>query len=204
MTAWLRRISPVLVLLTVVILTGLSVWVTAVRPNKVCVVVIPAVVCIAGILVFELHARTLSRRVAESHRLLVRSYAFGGGALVMVLGPGMKLAVASGVLDAAVVPVARQIGGVVFGLALMGFGNFLPKLISPWRVAEEPFDWQGVHRFCGRMFMVAGAVVIWVWLAWPAPAASPATLVAFGLAALLSVGRKFYSLATWRGPAESA
>ncbi|MCF3651519.1 hypothetical protein [Synoicihabitans lomoniglobus] len=203
MSAWLRCISPLFSMLSVGIAIGLSVWVIVLKPEEAFVLLIPATLFVSAILIFENRSRGVARRAREGQQWLVRG-AFLGGALVMLLGPGAKLAVISGLLDVWLVEPARQLGGVLSGAAFVVLGNFLPKLASPWRLTEEPFDWQGVHRFCGRVFMFAGTVVVWVWLAWPAEAASEAATVAFVSSAVLCVGRKFYSLATWRGSTPSS
>jgi hypothetical protein len=76
------------------------------------------------------------------------------------------------------------------------FGNYLPKFPSPWPVRTEPFDWQGVHRFCGWVFLLGGVAVTAAWLLLPAAQAAQAGSSVVVAIAVLAVGRKFVSLAT--------
>jgi hypothetical protein len=45
--------------------------------------------------------------------------------------------------------VAQRSLYVVAGGLMAVWGNYLPKLMSPWPPEEEAFDWHRVHRFVG-------------------------------------------------------
>jgi hypothetical protein len=109
----------------------------------------------------------------------------------------VELAVVSGLVDASWGPVAHQARWIITGASLAVWGNFLPKLLSPWPPEDEPFDWSRVHRFAGWLFMCAGATVVGVWLVVPDPdQARFLSRVILGIAITLGVGRKLMSLAS--------
>jgi hypothetical protein len=80
------------------------------------------------------------------------------------------------------------------------WGNYLPKLLSPWQPEEEPFDWQRVHRFAGWAFTIGGIGMMLTWVTLPIDQADAWNPAIVGGVAVLSVGRKLYSLATYSGP----
>jgi hypothetical protein len=110
------------------------------------------------------------------------------------------IAYRAGVMDLDARIVAWRLSGVLFGVLCVVWGNYLPKLVSPWRSGEEPFDWQGVHQFAGRVAMLAGAAVIACWMALPVHTAGRASRLILLPLAVLLVGRKLISLATKGGP----
>lgn len=122
-----------------------------------------------------------------------RSLIFGLG-LVLALGLGLKLAFFSGVLDTDWVPLARRVRGVSWGCGLAIWGNYIPKLLSPWSRDEEPFDWQRVHRFVGWAAMLGGVARILLWLALPVPDARAASLSILIVFCVLILGRKLISV----------
>jgi hypothetical protein len=59
---------------------------------------------------------------------------------------------------------------------------------------HEPFDWQGVHRFVGRVAVVAGLGLIVVWSTQPIERAT-ATAVVIGVTAVgFALGYKLISI----------
>ena len=54
---------------------------------------------------------------------------------------GADLAVANGLLGPEWTQIARRLEGIILGSGLAIFGNYMPKLLSPWRLADEPFEW---------------------------------------------------------------
>jgi hypothetical protein len=78
---------------------------------------------------------------------------------------------------------------VLAGMTLAIWGNFLPKLMSPWSTAEEPFDWQRVRRSGGRLIGFAGLVVTLAWLTQTVETARLVSTVAVGaaLATLIAI-----------------
>jgi hypothetical protein len=98
------------------------------------------------------------------------------------------------------VPMARRSLNIVAGGLLAVWGNYLPKLMSPWQPEEEPFDWQRVHRFVGWAFTIGGIGMMLVWLALPIDRANDWDAAVIGAVVVLSLGRKLYSLATYSGP----
>lgn len=137
--------------------------------------------------------RSRERAVLMSwHRIV-----FAWAGLVMAMRIGVELAVASGLVDASWGPVAHRARWIITGASLAVWGNFLPKLLSPWPPEDEPFDWSRVHRFAGWLFMCSGATVVGVWLVVPEPdQARFLSRVILGIAITLGVGRKLMSLAS--------
>ena len=118
-------------------------------------------------------------------------------ALLLALAVSSKLAIAAGLLDAEWAPLMRRLRGVLFGCALAIWGNYLPKMLSPWTADEEWFDWQRVHRFAGLLATLTGAVLVLVWLFWPLESARSMTRAITATFALVVVGRKFWSVAAY-------
>ena len=133
-------------------------------------------------------------RIMNFHRSVV-----AGLGLMMALKAGLQLAIATDLLDASWGPIARRITGVVFGCFLAIWGNYLPKLLSPWSTQEEWFDWQRVHRFAGWTAALSGIALVLVWLAMPLQVARIATVGTTLAFVGLSVGRKFLSVAEYSG-----
>jgi hypothetical protein len=94
---------------------------------------------------------------------------------------------------------ARRGAGILTSLCMILWGNHLPKLSSPWIHPDEPFDWQGVHRFAGIAFIVTGLLCFAAWSLLPLHEAKTFTQSMFLTTAVIVVARKWYSLATWRG-----
>jgi hypothetical protein len=94
-------------------------------------------------------------------------------------------------------PIAKRTVGVLFGLGLAIWGNYLPKLLSPWAVGDEPFDWQRVHRFGGWIASLGGAAVVVVALLFPLEATGVASSAIIGTVTALIVGRTLISHATY-------
>ncbi|MEZ6096295.1 MAG: hypothetical protein R3C03_19055 [Pirellulaceae bacterium] len=92
----------------------------------------------------------------------------------------------------------RRMVGILFAISMMLFGNYLPKLSSPWRYADEPFDWQGVHRFAGMAFTVVGLVMALGWCFLSVDLAKRLTVVVVVASSIAVISRKWFSLATWR------
>lgn len=132
------------------------------------------------------------REIMDWHRLVI-----AGVGLLMAFKVGGQLAILTGWMDAGWGPIIRRAAGVLFGLFLAIWGNYLPKLISPWRPEEEWFDWQRVHRFVGWVATLCGIALMVVWLALPLESAKPAALVIVVAYMVLGVGRKFLSAATY-------
>jgi hypothetical protein len=124
------------------------------------------------------------------HRLCI-----GGAALLLAFAVASQLAIASGLIDGAWAPAIRRFRGMTFGASLMLWGNYLPKLLSPWSLDDQPFDWQGVHRFAGWGALLGGLAVVLAWLLLPVEEAKSASSVIVVLTLGLAVGRKFLSLA---------
>jgi hypothetical protein len=108
----------------------------------------------------------------------------------------LELAADAELLSEAMRVTAIRGMGTSFGLLMAIWGNFLPKLASPWRRSEEPFDWQGVHRTVGWLVSLGGVTIAVSWLAAPLAAAWTVSKIAFIGAGVLAVGVKFYSVAT--------
>lgn len=123
--------------------------------------------------------------------------------LLGLLGNAARLAFVTGLLDAAGAEGADRLRGVLAGAGILAFGNYLPKLLSPWLASEEPFDWQGVHRFVGRLFVLGGVATIGFWIALPIPSARTATVATMLTVALLAIVRKVASIVSHARPTAS-
>jgi hypothetical protein len=134
-----------------------------------------------------------SRRgpVVDWHRTV-----FATIALVLALRMGVRLAVELEVVGAGWVPTLRRGFGVLGGVLLGVWGNYLPKLLSPWRPEEQPFDWQGVHRFVGWLATLSGLGIAVVWLTLPIPVAGGTAVAIMLTFVILAFGRKLVSLAS--------
>ena len=120
--------------------------------------------------------------------------------LFIAMKHGVRLAFELQYLDPEWVPVARRGLHVVAGGLMAVWGNYLPKLMSPWQPEEEPFDWQRVHRFVGWVLTIGGIGSMLTWVTLPIDQADAWEPVIVGSVVVLSLGRKLYSLATYSGP----
>jgi len=127
--------------------------------------------------------------IRDLHRSLIAWLAF-----MLLFGNTARLALATGLLDPTAVDAARRLRGLTTGTGFLIFGNYLPKLLSPWSRADEPFDWQGVHRFAGKLFVFGGAVMVAAWLVLPIPDASAAARSMVLTVALFAIIRKVLSV----------
>ena len=76
--------------------------------------------------------------------------------------------------------------------------NYLPKLLSPWHFADQPFDWPRVHRFVGWLFTLGGFAIAAAWLILPSHDAVNLSRGVVGTLCVLGAGRKIVSLAAPR------
>ena len=116
----------------------------------------------------------------------------------------VRLAFERDLLDPGAIPLARRAIGVASGVLLALWGNYLPKLLSPWILEDEPFDWQGVHRFVGWVATLGGTAIVLVWIALPLARAGAWSRGIVAVWALLGLGRKLYSIATYSEPRDRA
>jgi hypothetical protein len=116
--------------------------------------------------------------------------------LILALKLASALAIASGQLDAAWEPLTLRIGWIAAGAAWAIWGNYLPKLLSPWPAEGEPFAWQRVHRFAGWVFSMVGVGIVLAWLTLPIALADRVGEGLILAAVVLAIGRKLYSVAT--------
>ncbi len=124
-------------------------------------------------------------------------YVFAGAGLMLALKVGSELAISTGLLDADWAPISRRIWGVTFGSLLAIWGNYLPKVLSPWSEEEQWFDWQRVHRYAGWLASLSGVALVVAWLAFPLPEARVTTSGICVALAVLGVGRKLISVAEY-------
>lgn len=121
---------------------------------------------------------------------------FAVAGLILALKLAPSIAIASGQLDAAWEPLTMRIRWIAAGAAWVIWGNYLPKLLSPWPPEEEPFAWHRVHRFVGWMFSMVGVGIIVAWLTLPIELADRVGEGLILAAVLLAIARKLYSVAT--------
>jgi hypothetical protein len=120
--------------------------------------------------------------------------------LILALKLAPTLAIASGQLDAEWAPLARRIEWIAVGAAWTIWGNYLPKLLSPWPTEGEPFAWQRVHRFAGWVFSMVGVGIILAWLTLPSELADRVGEGLILAGVLLAIARKLHSGATHQRP----
>jgi hypothetical protein len=121
---------------------------------------------------------------------------FAVAGLILALKLAPALAIASGQLDAAWGPLAQRIRWITVGAAWTIWGNYLPKLLSPWPAEGEPFAWQRVHRFVGWVSSMVGVGIIVAWLTLPIELAETVSERLILAAVLLALARKLHSVAT--------
>ena len=120
--------------------------------------------------------------------------------ILLTLSIASGLALEMGLLGGEHKEILARFRGVALGVALAGWGNYLPKVLSPWKREEEPFDWQGVHRFCGWVSALSGLALVPAWLFLPLERAGLVGKALVITMVVLCVGRKWLSLATHTPP----
>ena len=123
---------------------------------------------------------------------------FAVAGLILALKLAPALAIASGQLDAAWGPLMQRIRWITIGAAWTIWGNYLPKLLSPWPTEGEPFAWQRVHRFVGWVSSMVGVGIIMAWLTLPVERANRVGEGLILAGAVLALARKLHSVATHR------
>jgi hypothetical protein len=139
-------------------------------------------------------ATEAGRGIARVHRLMIAALA-----LMAVVDVATALAIHAGILAADAELVQIRFLGLLRGALFALWGNHLPKLISPWPHGREPFDWQGVHRFVGRVAVAAGLALMLAWSTLPIGGAKRATVLIVITASVLALGRKWVSVGTHSG-----
>ena len=137
------------------------------------------------------HGESGASAIITFHRFTI---AWAG--LLLASQFGFPLATSAGLLDIGWVSTGRHFSGVLLGAGLVVFGNHLPRLASPWRQEDEPFEWQRVHRFAGWVFVLGGLGVAGSWMILPASQAAGIAMFILGLTGALACGRKLISLAS--------
>ena len=181
--------------ISVLVLLAASLWGWSVMPDQLGRWVVKALVVpvLWGILELA-HSSRRGREwlaIINWHRLCIAWVS-----LMIALTIGLQLLVVTDVVDVAWAPSIRRMRGVVFGVGMVIWGNYLPKLLSPWAPADQPFDWQRVHRFVGWTVSIGGFAVILGWLVLPLEEARAAALIIVILALGVALGRKLLSLAS--------
>lgn len=100
--------------------------------------------------------------IRRLHRIVV-----GVGGLFVLLQIVPQLAAHAELITAETLNAGRRARGLLVGIALVVWGNHLPKVISPWALGDEPFNWQWVHRIVGWLAVGSGLGLVVVWLALP-------------------------------------
>lgn len=140
-----------------------------------------------------------ARAIVRMHRLVVAAIA-----LSLAADMGTDLAVHTGLLGAGAELVEERFSWLMKGALFALWGNHLPKLMSPWPLEREPFDWQGVHRFVGRLAVGAGLGLVLVWATLAADDARRAAESVVAVACVLGVGYKLLSVLRYAGGRRSA
>ncbi len=197
----MKRISPSAILagVSLAVLAGVGAWGWSLEPERALRWAILALFFPGLWLMAELgQVRGADRRIGDAIMRFNRC-AISFGAWLLALKIGLKLSIASSLVDPAWGPIGDHVGGLTFGAGMILAGNHLPKLASPWRVAEEPFDWQRVHHRIGWLWMLSGVVVLVAWSAASVHLARQVTFLVTATAAVGSVGTKWVSLAARSG-----
>jgi hypothetical protein len=113
--------------------------------------------------------------------------------LVIAVAFASQLAVAAGIVEPGWAPIARRARGVIFGVGLAIAGNYLPKVLSPWRADEEPPGWQRAQRFFGWIAALCGMALVAVWLSLPVATAGNVAEVITVVFVALTLGSKLVS-----------
>jgi hypothetical protein len=140
-----------------------------------------------------------ARDIVRMHRLLTAVIA-----LTLAADVGTDLAIHTGLLAAGAELVEERFSWLMKGALFALWGNRLPKLMSPWPLEREPFDWQAVHRFVGRVAVVAGLGLLVAWSMLPVDAAERAAEIIVASACVLGVGYKLLSVLRYAGRERSA
>ena len=191
--------SLTLAWLSVLLVAGLGIWGWSLDPDRAArwAFVIFALPALWGFIELAMFSRTdLAQREAGAILNWHRSVIAGVG-LWIAVGEGLQMAVAAELLPADWGPIGLRIKGILFGVGMVLWGNYLPKGLSPWNVADEPFDWQRVHRFVGWVASLGGIALVIVQLTLPL---QEARLAMFGIVATVCVlmgGRKLMSVAAY-------
>lgn len=134
-------------------------------------------------------------RIMRWHRTV-----FAVVGLIVAMKMARAIAIASGQLDATWAQLTLRIWWIVMGAAWTIWGNYLPKLLSPWPAEGEPFAWQRVHRFVGWVSSMVGVGIIVAWLTLPIERADRVSEGLIVVAVLLAITRKLHSLASHNRP----
>lgn len=131
-------------------------------------------------------------RGADSRHRMMRIFVIWL-AFCIALDSGPELAIYTGRISTDLA-VAHTVTGLFLALSMVLWGNYLPKVVSPWNVGDEPFDWQRVHRFAGRACVLSGVLAVAAWMILPYEKARLVSTTAVVTATLLIVAYKWTSL----------
>lgn len=181
-------------------LLGVCVWAAAVDPDGAGGRFAVASAFAAAWGVIELvHANRPSQEWTAIRTWHRRAFAWGG--LLLAVRFASQSALQAGLLDSAGAGALARVQGILLGAGLAIWGNYLPKLSSPWSRADEPFDWQRVHQFVGWGALLSGLLTTLSWATLSVPIARSVTIIVVALFSALALGRKLVSLlAPPRGP----
>ena len=191
-----RRPTPLaLATLAVTVVAFIGVWGWTIYPDRAArwalsILFLPTFWGYIEVAQYRGNNRSVARALMNHHR-----YAVAWAGLLFAVSIGLQLAVAVGLLGPEWGPFRRRIAGVILGFGLAMFGNYMPKLLSPWRPGDEPFDWQRVHRFVGWVFMVTGISIVTIWMALPVGQARVLSGRVLLTAMVIAAGCKFVSVA---------
>jgi hypothetical protein len=188
--------KPVILMCTSILaLVGVSLWGFFIHPDhapKWTFVALSMPAIWAFVELAQPGIRTRERTaILRRHRLTL-----GWAGLLMASMVASRLALADGLAGQGWASILIRAHALVFGASVMVWGNYLPKLLSPWNFDEQPFDWVRVHRFAGWIALLGGLILEFVWLTQPGHEARLATFVLTSLMMVLILGRKLLSLAS--------
>lgn len=191
------RVSVLAVGAAVLLDAGVAVWGWTLYPERAGRWLFLALL-VPGMWLFVELAQDRGRGGRDAARIMSwHRWVFAAMGVILIAKPAHGLAVATGILDSGWKETVDRATGVLFGVGLAVWGNYLPTLLSPWRVEDEPFDWQRVHRFAGRIAFLSGLALVIVSLWLPAERLTIARVWIVSVLAMLVGGRKLLSVATY-------
>lgn len=109
--------------------------------------------------------------------------------LLTVIDTGPELALYIGLLGESWTPVVQRVFGVSWGLVLLVFGNYAPKLWRVWTCgnADSPAALRSA-RLLGWTLALSGLTAVGIWLTLPEPVARIAMLVLTGAMVVTLMG----------------
>lgn len=138
------------------------------------------------------------RQAAQQSRFYVRLFVTAA-AVIVSLKIAFLLAIDQDLIGKSWYFSVSRTAALMVSITFIVFGNYMPKMPSPWNHREEPFDWRGVHHFTGLAFLITGILMFFAWALLPIPEAKRVTIPVVFTMTVMIIARKWYSVLTWKG-----